>query len=165
MPKESIITHFAPNVQEIIAFSEFARAKFPSLLKRTAIETKSSNHVRTPCPAWAEDAELLRHVADGLNFAQYVWLKNGSKGMCLFTRRREATYPSSQEEAHVSQTHKTHSGELLELFYFKPRPVTKIVNSVGAGDSMLGAILSGLSQGMAISDGELLGELGDVGQR
>lgn len=152
----SLITHMAPNRQELLALYD---AALTNGLEDTL--SLNDNEAQKDVPAWLKDPRTLQAALQALSLAENVWLKAGADGLCLFRR----SGPSSAGK--VSWTiGATGPSDAVEATYFEPLSIKDqdIRNAIGAGDSMLGGILAGLSHGLTMEDPAYVNKLAQLGQ-
>lgn len=175
----TVLAHFAPNLQELAVFAEAARKAYPdpelasepyrTCLKGTWFElARKSNFIsRTAVndsPPWVANHQFWSDVMVALSFTDYLWVKGGADGVCLFTRGY--TLDAGDVAWHVGKLYDQWQDQPYDVkgMWFGAKAVYPIVNSIGAGDSLLGSVLAGLSRGMNAADPSHLYKLVDMGQ-
>lgn len=171
------VTHFIPNLQELDVFCKAALDSNPEIMEGRTVDSRHdrlspvssighSDDLVIP-PLWAYQENLWYQALIALNFCNYLWVKAGAEGICLFTRRE--TLNAGDMAWFVGNTGEAGSwaGEAntVAAMWFKAHEVDKVINSIGAGDSLLGGMLAGMSKGLAPENGYYLDKLVAIGQR
>lgn len=167
------LKHFAPNVQELLAFSMAAEKEYPASLTVDRVGPLNEDAgyspgvLRAHMPDWASRQNMLNSAVLALAFSEFVWVKGGAEGLCVFSRAdaNQSLEGGSGAWLMGTITDPWRAGPCKVIArWYKPLEVDQIVNSIGAGDSMLGAVLAGLSKGMSAEDDTHLDKLVDIGQ-
>lgn len=175
-----VLAHFAPNLQELAVFAEAACKAYPELqndsaahytsLKDTPLELAQDpdfvyNASCVEAPAWFHDRHLWANAMVALSFTKYLWVKAGAEGVCLFTRTQSLA--AGNVAWPVGKLYDQWSDQPNDVIgmWFRPLEIDQIRNSIGAGDSMLGSVLAGLSRGLDPENAAQLNKLVELGQR
>ncbi|CAK9786522.1 hypothetical protein CC85DRAFT_306969 [Cutaneotrichosporon oleaginosum] len=152
------LTHIAPNILELdhlhaalMDLDDDAAWNYVNSLNlgaewRGAVEAFANRN-----GAWIADEGIAARMVQCLPWVGGVWLKAGSRGML---RLSLGLKPKSRGGGAQSVSHRTPDGRTLTLTLYPPPVIAadEVVNTTGAGDTLVGGIVAGLLSGAAEAD-------------
>lgn len=169
------LTHMAPNIAELRSLYDHLRSldlfETSAYFRNTLISFQTDeifrNQIRTRFPEWVTSEGIVQMAVHLLAFVDCLWIKAGRRGLLVIQRLPIGTSTETEWSVAASASCVISPGTqgMLTIQYFSPLKLEKTESVVGAGDSMLGALLAGMVSGLDWTRPADVVKLADIGQR
>lgn len=174
----SALTHMTPNIHEVRALntriSNLSLFDTSPYFRQCLVGFRSTelfrNAIRKKLPPWVTEEGVVQMAMQLLPFVECLWIKAGRRGLLVMQRipRSDgaaiASWKQASAQPNTVTTDESETG-LVAIRYYDALPLKSTASVVGGGDSLLGAILAGLTKGVKATHPDGLDRLARIGQR